>query len=55
MVLFTIVLGLIIVAAVLTLGTALITSGSLLLVFGDVIVFGLIVAAIIKLFRKKKK
>lgn len=55
MILFTILLSLIIAIAVVALIAALIAGGSLIAVFGDVIVFGLIVWLIIKIFKKKKK
>lgn len=55
MILFTIILSLIITIAVVALITAIIAGGSLIMVFGDLIVFGLIVWLIIKIFRRKKK
>ena len=55
MILFTIMLGVIITIAVIGLLAAIIAGGSLIAVFGDVIVFGLIVWLIIKIFRRKKK
>lgn len=47
MILFTILLSVVI--------AAIIAGGSLLAVFGDVIIFGLIVWLIIKIFKKKEK
>lgn len=55
MILFTILLSLIIAIAVIALITAIIAGGSFIVVFGDLIVFGLIVWLIIKIFRQKKK
>lgn len=55
MILFTIILSLIITIAVVALIAAIIAGGSLIMVFGDLIVFGLIVWLIIKIFRRKKK
>lgn len=55
MILFTILLSVIITIAVIGLLAAIIAGGSLIAVFGDVIVFGLIVWLIIKIFRRKKK
>lgn len=55
MILFTIILSLIITIAVVAPITAIIAGGSLIMVFGDLIVFGLIVWLIIKIFRRKKK
>lgn len=55
MILFTILLTAIVAIAVIGLFAAIIAGGSLLVVFGDVIAFGLIVWLIIKIFRRKKK
>lgn len=55
MILFTILLVALIAIAVLTLISAIIAGGSLIAVFGDLIVFGLIVWLIIKIFNRKKK
>ena len=54
MVLFTILLSVLIAIAIFVLATALISGMSLLIVFGDGIVFGLIVWLLVKVFRKKK-
>lgn len=42
-----------VIAAVIVLTTGLV-GGALAVVFGDVIVFGLVVMLIVKIFRKKK-
>ena len=55
MILFTILLILIIAIAVISLIAAIIAGVSFVAVFGDAIVFGLIVWLIIKIFKKKKK
>lgn len=55
MITLTILLAAIIVIAVIGLATAIIAGGGLILVFCDVIVFGLIVWFIIKILRRKKK
>ena len=55
MILFTILLSVVIAIAVIALIAAIIAGGSLLAVFGDVIVFSLIVWLIIKIFKKKEK
>lgn len=55
MILFTILLSVIITIAVVALITAIIAGGGLIMVFGDLIVFGLIVWLIIKIFRRKKE
>lgn len=55
MILFTILLSVIIAIAVIALISAFIAGGSLVVVFGDVILFGLIVWMIIKIFKKKEK
>lgn len=54
MILFTILLSTVIAIAVITLISAIIAGLGFAAVFGDVIVFGLIVWLIIKIFRKKK-
>lgn len=55
MILFTILLTAIITIAVIGLVAASIASAGIIAVFGDLIVFGLIVWLIIKIFRRKKK
>ena len=55
MILFTILLALLVVIAVITLVITIIAGGSILVIFGDAIVFGLIVWGFVELFRKKKK
>ena len=55
MILFTILLSVIITIAIIALIAANVAGGSLFMVFGDVIVFGLIIWLIIKIFRRKKK
>ena len=55
MILFTILLSVIITIAIIELIAAIAAGGSLFMVFGDVIVFGLIIWLIIKIFRRKKK
>jgi hypothetical protein len=55
MILFAILLSLILVVAAVALVFTILAGGSILAIFGDLIVFGLIVYWIIKLFRKKKK
>lgn len=54
MILFTILLGTLIVFAIAALISAIIGGISLAVAFGDIIVFGLIVWLVIKIFRKKK-
>jgi hypothetical protein len=54
MVLFIIALCALIAIAVVTLAATIIGGASVLVLFGDVIVFGLIMLGLIKLFRKKK-
>lgn len=54
MILFTILLAVVIAIAVVTLIATLAVGGSLLAVFGDIILFGLVVWLIIKIFRRKK-
>ena len=55
MILFIILLSVITAIAITALIAAIIAGGSLFVVFGDVIVFGLIIWLIIKIFRRKKK
>lgn len=55
MILFIILLSVIIAIAITALIAAIIAGGSLFIVFGDVIVFSLIIWLIIKIFRRKKK
>ena len=55
MILFTILMSVVIAIVVIALIAAIIAGGSLLAVFGDVIIFGLIVWLIIKIFKKKEK
>lgn len=54
MILFTILLAAVIIIAVGTLISAIAAGLGFLAVFGDLIVFGLIVWLIVKIFRKKK-
>ena len=54
MILFTILLAIIIAAAVIGLVVAIISGASFIVAFGDVFVFGLIVWMIIKIFKRKK-
>lgn len=54
MILFCILLCALIAVAVVTLSAAIIGGGSMLVLFGDIIVFGLIMLGLIKIFRKKK-
>jgi hypothetical protein len=54
MILFTILLIALAVLAVLLLVFTGVIGGATLLVFGDIIVFALIVMLIVKLFRKEK-
>lgn len=54
MILFTILLVTFIVFAIAALISAIIGGISLAVAFGDIIVFGLIVWLIVKIFRKKK-
>lgn len=55
MILFTIVLFTLIVAAVVALVTTVIGGIGFAIAFGDVIVFALVVWLIVKHFRKKKE
>lgn len=54
MILFTILLAIIIAAAVIGLVVAIVSGTSFIVAFGDVFVFGLIVWLIIKIFKRKK-
>lgn len=54
MILFTILLALIGGITVISLIAALVAGAGFIVVFGDLIVFGLIVWLIIKIFRRKK-
>lgn len=54
MILFTILLALVIIAAVATIFCTVAAGLSFITVFSDLIVFGLIVWLIVKIFRKKK-
>ena len=54
MIIFTILLITIIAAAVIGLVCAIISGAGLIVAFGDVIVFGLIIWLIIKIIRRKK-
>ena len=55
MIMFTILLGLLIAIAVIALIAAIVGGAGLLVVFGDAIVFGLIMWLFIRVFKKKKK
>lgn len=55
MILFTILLTMLIAIAVITAILAVVGTGSFVLAFGDVIVFGLIVWMIVKLIKKSNK
>ena len=55
MVLFIILLSVLIAIGVIALATAIIGGASVLVLFGDVIVFGLIMWALFKVFKKKKR
>lgn len=56
MILFTLITIALIIAAIIAVVTVGVFGGATLVLFGDVIVFGLIMWGIIKLvFRKKKK
>lgn len=54
MILFTILLAIIIAAAVIGLAVAIISGASFIVAFGDAFAFGLIVWLIIKIFKRKK-
>lgn len=54
MILFTILLAIIIAAAVIGLVVTIVSGASFIVAFGDVFVFGLIVWLIIKIFKRKK-
>lgn len=55
MILFTILLTVVITIAVIVLTLASIASAGVIAVFGDLLMFGLIVWLIIKFFRRNKK
>jgi hypothetical protein len=55
MVLLTILAILIVIVAIIAISFVGIFGGTLLLVFGDLIVFGLIVYGLVKLFSRNKK
>lgn len=55
MILFTILLVLTVVFAVITLVSAIIAGAGFFAAFGDIIVFGLIIWLIIKIINRKKK
>ena len=54
MILFTILLSIIAIVATIAVVVSTLIGGSFIVVFGDLFVFGVIVWAIVKLFRKKK-
>lgn len=54
MILFGILLSIISIIAFVVMVATAIAGGSVLIVFGDLIVFCLIIYAIVKIFRKKK-
>lgn len=54
MILFSILLVALIMVAVIALTATIIAGGSILVVCGDLIVFGLIMWGLVKIFRKKK-
>jgi hypothetical protein len=54
MILFIILLCLLIAVTLVALITAIVGGASVLVLFGDVIIFGLIMWGLIKIFRKKK-
>ena len=54
MILFTILLSLAIAIAMVAAIVSVIAGGSIIAIFGDFIVFGLIIWLIVKIFRKKK-
>lgn len=55
MVLFTILVCLLVGFLVIALPILVASGGAFILVFGDLIVFGLIIALIVSLLRKRKK
>ena len=55
MVLFTMLICLLLGFLMIVLPVLVASSGAFVLIFGDIIVFGLIIALIVSLFRKKKK
>lgn len=54
MILFTILLSLAIIVATIAAVVSIIAGGSLVVIFGDIIAFGVILWLIVKIFRKKK-
>ena len=54
MILFTILLAIIIAAAVIGLVVAIVSGANFIVAFGDVFAFSLIVWLIIKIFKQKK-
>lgn len=54
MIIFTILAIMAVIAAIVAVVTIGTIGGAALVVFGDIIIFGLIMWAIIKLFRRKK-
>ena len=55
MIIFTILLIAVIALAIIGLALAIASGAGFMLAFGDIVVFGLIVWLIIKIFRRKKK
>lgn len=55
MILFTILLVTLLVMAAIALVSTIVVGSGFIVVFGDALVFALIVMLIIKIFRKKKK
>ena len=55
MVLFIILVCLLLGFLGIALPILIVSGGAFILVFGDIIVFGLIIALIVSLFRRKKK
>lgn len=55
MILFTILLVLFIIFAVVTLVSAIAAGAGFLIVYGDAIVFGLIIWLIVRIINRKKK
>lgn len=54
MVTFGILLGIVLAAAIVIAAVALVGGAGLIAVFGDLIICGLIIGLLIKLFRKRK-
>ena len=54
MIIFTILLVALLAAAIVSVVSAIIAGTGFLVVFGDLITFGLIIWVIVKLFRRKK-